>query len=129
MNIPHYQPKFVCYHNCYHDLFYAITLSLDAGLLGVGAISLLVSSFSNAAAPTLLRAIIDNSTRAFVGRDGSTAMAKSERQMLFKALAVFAVGAIGSWLRTRCFGIVSARVAKRIRRRLFAVVLEQVYIL
>jgi ABC-type multidrug transport system fused ATPase/permease subunit len=101
------------------------TSALDAGLLGIGAIALLVSSFSNAAAPTLFRAIIDNSTRAFVGRDGST-MAKSERQMLMKALAVFAVGAVGSWLRTRCFGIVSARVGKRIRRRLFRVILDQV---
>eukprot|EP00615_Pteridomonas_danica_P000579 CAMPEP_0114359552 /NCGR_PEP_ID=MMETSP0101-20121206/23107_1 /TAXON_ID=38822 ORGANISM="Pteridomonas danica, Strain PT" /NCGR_SAMPLE_ID=MMETSP0101 /ASSEMBLY_ACC=CAM_ASM_000211 /LENGTH=530 /DNA_ID=CAMNT_0001503161 /DNA_START=225 /DNA_END=1817 /DNA_ORIENTATION=+ len=52
-------------------------------------------------------------------------MAKSEKQMLYKALAVFTVGACGSWLRTRCFGMISARVGKRLRRSLFKVILSQ----
>jgi len=104
----------------------------DAGLLGVGAVALLVSSFSNAAAPALLRAVIDGtkdaSSSSSVGgtsSSSSSSATKKEQLVLVKALGVFAVGAVGSWLRTRCLGLVSARVGERLRKQLMAAVLAQ----
>lgn len=109
-------------------------MNKDAGLLGVGACALLVSSFSNAAAPAILRAVIDGSSRGAASVSGSGgscpggasgALLASERAMLLKALGVFAVGALGSWLRTKTLGCVSARVGRRLRRQLFAALLAK----
>lgn len=102
----------------------------DAGLIGVGAVALLVSSLSNAAAPTILRAVIDGSSKGSAGGSGSGsggsgALLASERAMLLKALGVFTVGALGSWLRTKSLGCVSARVGRRLRRQLFAALLKK----
>lgn len=111
--------------------FHAFSLLFlqDAGLIGVGAVALLVSSLSNAAAPTILRAVIDGSSKGSASGSGSSgtsgALLASERAMLLKALGVFTVGALGSWLRTKSLGCVSARVGRRLRRQLFAALLKK----
>ena len=102
----------------------------DAGLIGVGAVALLVSSLSNAAAPTILRAVIDGSSKSISSSGSSSggtsgALLASERAMLLKALGVFTVGALGSWLRTKSLGYVSARAGRRLRRQLFAALLKK----
>lgn len=99
----------------------------DAGLLGAGALALLLSSFSNAAAPALLRAVMDGAKASASGPHGGNGggAGAAEKAMLVKAMGVFMVGALGSWVRTRCLGTVSARVARRLRRQLMAALLSQ----
>ena len=85
-----------------------------------------MSSFSNAAAPQLLRAVIDGSSSAAAwGSGGNNALTAGEKATLVRALGIFTVGALGSWLRTKSLGVVSARVGQRLRRALLEALLRQ----
>lgn len=90
----------------------------DAALLSVGFGALFLASYSNSMTPRLLRAVIDGTKT-----DGSGSA--TARQNMVKAAAVFTAGSIGSCVRTRCFGVASANIARRLQAAAFSSMLTR----
>ena len=91
----------------------------DVNLVGVGLLALLASSYSNNILPRILRKVID--AKVSGGEEGD----RSGRNIYQKAGWIFVIGAVGSYVRTRCKGTVEARVAERVRLKLFKALMKQ----
>ena len=75
----------------------------DAFLLVAGLGALVVSSYSNAMTPKLLKAIIDNvSVVDGASLSAPTAGPKQHRASFVRAATIIGAGSVGSYFRTRC---------------------------
>jgi ABC-type multidrug transport system fused ATPase/permease subunit len=82
---------------------------------GLGALSL--ASYSNAMTPRLIKSVIDNTS----SKDGtSLTSVRQQRAAMVRAFGIFTAGSIGSYVRTRAFGMVAANVGQRLRVALFS---------
>eukprot|EP00960_Hanusia_phi_P015730 463302-Hanusia_phi.AAC.8 len=89
----------------------------DKKTLAVACIAMSLTSMNNLAFPKIISHLIDGVSK---GAD-----AQSKRKLVVSSLIMFAVGAVGSWLRTYLFAITSDSVSKRLRGELFNAILKQ----
>ena len=78
--------------------------------LTTACLAMSVTSLSNLAFPKLIGKLID--------RMNATDRVSNKRFFLM-TLAVLAMGAIGSWVRTYCFNLASFSVSRRLRTKLY----------
>ncbi len=92
----------------------------DGGRLTAALVSLIVSSSSNLALPYFVGKAVDRALSNGRASSGQTCITKSNDLNFFVGAAgVFAFGAMASYFRTYNFNIISHRMGKRIREKLF----------
>jgi ABC-type multidrug transport system fused ATPase/permease subunit len=101
-------------------------ISPDVPTIAVAVGALLVSSGANIALPSILGKILDSSSKAPQNPQQNPIFNDPTfKNSIFKALGVFAVGALSSWLRVYCFSIAQERIASRLRGDLFEALLKR----
>lgn len=85
--------------------------SPEMGRLSVAMISLLVSSGTNMAFPTIVGRVVDRTAGGY--------SSMSNKTFFSGALCLFACGSVASWSRTYNFGLAADRIARRLRNKVF----------
>mmetsp|Transcript_38126 Transcript_38126/g.74503 ORF Transcript_38126/g.74503 Transcript_38126/m.74503 type:complete len:611 (-) Transcript_38126:179-2011(-) len=91
----------------------------EAPRLIAACAAMTMTSLCNLAFPKIIGALIDH----FSGLHHTPAA--STRRFILGAISVFAVGAVGSWLRTYLFALSSDGVARRLRKALLVSIMKQ----
>ena len=89
----------------------------DKKTLAIACIAMSLTSVNNLAFPKIISNLIDSMS--------NSSNTQAKRKLVVSSLIMFAVGAVGSWLRTYLFTIASDSVSKRLRVELFKAILKQ----
>jgi ABC-type multidrug transport system fused ATPase/permease subunit len=91
----------------------------DKARLSVGVVGMTMASGMNLVLPRIMGKALDVAT----GKPPPAGLSK--KGFFFVVLTTFVTGSIGSYLRTYSLGMVSERIAARLRKRLYSVLLAQ----
>ena len=111
-----------------HHVFMSQVLAPEQASLGVALGALVVASLGNFSLPAFVSFIIDRSSPNSARKN--TLLQRlcgdmTDRQFLAVCAAVFATSSFASFLRTYVLGSITARTARRLRKRVYAVILEK----
>ena len=106
-------------------------LAPERKALAASAVAIIVASFGNFSFPALVAFIIDRSTTTGGNQRGKDSLVArllgdlKDRQFLAVCTGLFATTAMASYFRTLLLGSVTARCAKRLRKKVFDRIIEK----